>query len=126
MRMSMPCGGSDVSSGNVTLTLGNWQATILGGIITALTISVVYAGFQMRDNVQANTADITQLVKATAANNRNITTMRDRVNTLETRVAIIDDRMQRAQNAVWHPPMREPAGETRLVWLPALRRVAKS
>tara|TARA_B100002049_G_scaffold31068_1_gene20386 strand:+ start:1405 stop:1776 length:372 start_codon:yes stop_codon:yes gene_type:complete len=104
-------------SSTVNIQMSPFWATVLSGVFVALTLSVVYGAVTIRDTVAANQRNTELALRLIEQADEQRQDLRQRMTTIETRIAIWEDRRER--DAVWRPPM--PAPEPRPV---ALNHVA--
>lgn len=97
-----------MTDNSVTIQLSPFWATIISAVLIALCLSIIYGTISMRDAVRENARngqDALVLIKASReARNK----LRDRMNSVETRIAIWEDRMRRRNpdrpdSALWRP-----------------------
>ena len=93
-------------SSTVNIQMSPFWATVISGIFVALTLSVVYGAVTIRDTVAANQRNTELALQLIERAEKQRQDLRQRMTTVETRIAIWEDRRQR--DTVWHPPMPSP------------------
>lgn len=111
-----------MNDGEFHVRVPKFVGSILATVLAALLITSLYQLFEMHDTVQSNRNLAQSNAAAIELARADRGALRDRVNTLETRVAIINDRMDRRNkhDAVWTAPSRPETPHSYLAWFPAM------
>tara|TARA_B100002049_G_scaffold222490_1_gene192386 strand:- start:549 stop:980 length:432 start_codon:yes stop_codon:yes gene_type:complete len=110
------------NSNVVTFQLKSFWASVLATLLAALCLTLIYGASALRDAVAENTRNAERALAMITVASDERDALRNRMTTVETRLAIWEDRMQRrASDAVWLPELYERPIIESLVLSSALR-----